>query len=181
MIKRAEVIKAQKRALDMLKKAGIAVTNEEKRRIVVAEVGYGMLDTIGLEMLEYVNTGRVCSRELIQFPGQTCPEHRHPPAAGGPGKEETFRCRYGKIFLYVPGKKTANPKAKVRRELRKYFTVWHEVILNPGEQYTLMPDTLHWFQAGSKGAIMSEFSTTSVDRADIFTDPNIKVILEVED
>ena len=38
----------------------------------------------------------------------------------------------------------------------------------------LFPDTLHWFQAGPQGAIISEFSTTSRDESDIFTDPQLK-------
>ena len=32
-------------------------------------------------------------------------------------------------------------------------------------------DTLHWFQAGDEGAIVSEFSTRSYDEFDIFTNP----------
>jgi D-lyxose ketol-isomerase len=56
----------------------------------------------------------------------------------------------------------------------KYFNVRHEIILHPGEQYTLQPNTLHWFQAGPEGAVVSEFSTKSRDEFDIFTDPGIK-------
>jgi D-lyxose ketol-isomerase len=57
--------------------------------------------------------------------------------------------------------------------------VWHEVPLKPGQQYTLFPDTLHWFQAGPEGAIVSEFSTRSTDENDLFTDPRIKRLPEV--
>ncbi|HPP76337.1 MAG TPA: D-lyxose/D-mannose family sugar isomerase, partial [Armatimonadota bacterium] len=114
-----------------------------------------------------------CAKELVLFPWQICPEHRHPPIEGQPGKEETFRCRAGQVYLYVPGEPAANPKARVPEDRKDYFTVWHEIILNPGEQYTLMPNTLHWFQSGPDGAIVSEFSTKSVDEADIFTDPAI--------
>ncbi len=35
-------------------------------------------------------------------------------------------------------------------------------------------DTLHWFQAGDEGAIVSEFSTRSYDEFDIFTNPRIR-------
>jgi D-lyxose ketol-isomerase len=35
------------------------------------------------------------------------------------------------------------------------------------------PNTLHWFQAGPEGAIVSEFSTQSRDDLDVFTDPDI--------
>ena len=47
------------------------------------------------------------------------------------------------------------------------------MLFRSGLQYTLMPDTLHWFQAGAEGAIVSEFSTKSRDDADVFTDPAI--------
>ena len=46
-------------------------------------------------------------------------------------------------------------------------------MLDPGDQYTIPPGTLHWFQAGPDGAIVSEFSTTSRDELDLFTDPEI--------
>ena len=79
----------------------------------------------------------MCAKELVLFPRQTCPEHRHPPVAGEPGKEETFRCRWGQVFLYIPGEPAANPKAKPPKGREDTYTVWHEVVLNPGDQYTL--------------------------------------------
>ncbi|MEC0789725.1 D-lyxose/D-mannose family sugar isomerase, partial [Bacillus haynesii] len=54
-----------------------------------------------------------------------------------------------------------------------HFTVWHEIQLTPGEQYTIPPDTKHWFKAGSEGAVVTEFSSTSTDDHDVFTDPRI--------
>jgi D-lyxose ketol-isomerase len=51
--------------------------------------------------------------------------------------------------------------------------------LKPGEQYTLMPDTLHWFRACLQGALVSEFSTWNTDEADVFTDTRIKWAPEV--
>ncbi len=47
-------------------------------------------------------------------------------------------------------------------------------MLRPGEQLTIPPDTLHWFEAGDEGAIVSEFSTRSRDESDVFTDPRIR-------
>ena len=46
--------------------------------------------------------------------------------------------------------------------------------MNPGEQHTIAPDTLHWFQAGEEGAVVSEFSTHSSDEDDVFSDPRIQ-------
>jgi D-lyxose ketol-isomerase len=180
MITRQEYEEARKATLEMLRRAGIAVTPEEERRIEVADFGLNDLKRTGLQILTYVNTDRVCAKELVLFPRQTCPEHRHPPVAGEPGKEETFRCRWGEVYLYVPGEPTPNPKARPPEGDEAYYTVFHEVILRPGEQYTLPPETLHWFQAGPEGAIVSEFSTTSRDESDIFTDPRVDRLPKVE-
>jgi D-lyxose ketol-isomerase len=173
MLTRQEFERAQVRAAEALSRAGIIITPKERANIEVADMGIGDLDHFGLEIVTYVNTDRCCAKELVLFPGQTCPEHRHPEIGGKPGKEETFRCRQGQVYLYVPGEPASNPKATIPHERKDCFTVWHEVVLNPGEQYTLAPDTLHWFQAGPDGAVVSEFSTKSVDEADIFTDPSI--------
>ena len=43
-----------------------------------------------------------------------------------------------------------------------------------------MPNTRHWFQAGDEGCVVSEFSTTSYDEYDIFTDINIARIPTIE-
>jgi len=180
MITREQCEWAKDRALEYLDAAGIAVTADEEKRIEVADFGLSDLENTGLELLVYVNTDRCCAKELVLFPGQTCPEHKHPPVGGEAGKEETFRCRSGEVYLYIPGKKTTKPKAKAPQGHEKYYTVWNEVVLKPGEQYTLSPNTLHWFQAGPEGAVVSEFSTKSRDEADMFTDPDIQRSTKVE-
>lgn len=180
-ITRKEYEKARRMALKYLRNAKIAVRRDEAERIEVADFGLGDLKHYGLEILVYVNTERVCAKELVMFPRQICPQHRHPPVGNYPGKEETFRCRWGTVYLYVPGPKTERPKARIPKDRLKYFTVWHEVILRPGDQYTLPPDTWHWFQAGPRGAIVSEFSTRSIDEKDIFLDPDIERITKIVD
>jgi D-lyxose ketol-isomerase len=173
MISREQFESAQAQAKEYLARAGIVITPEEAANIEVADLGLNDLYRTGLELVVYINTERVCAKELVLFPRQTCPEHRHPPVAGEPGKEETFRCRWGQIYLYVPGEPTQEPKGRPPQGDEKYYTVWHEIILNPGDQFTLPPDTLHWFQAGDQGAVVSEFSTRSRDDTDVFTDPRI--------
>lgn len=179
MISRKELLQAQQRALDFFSKAGIVLTPKEKVKIEVADFGLGDLNHTGLEIVTYVNTKRCCAKELVLFPHQTCPEHRHAPVEGEPGKEETFRCRWGVVYLYVPGEKTSSTHCVPPPVREKYFTVWREIILRPSEQYTLEPDTLHWFQAGDDGAVVSEFSTKSRDELDVFTDPNIERITKI--
>jgi D-lyxose ketol-isomerase len=147
-----DAVAARERAASMLADAGIALTPAERDAIEVVDFGLGDLEQYGLQIVVYVNTERVCAKELVLFPGQTCPEHRHPPVDGEPGKEETFRVRRGIVHLHLGEE---------------------EIVLRPGDQHTIAPDTLHWFQAGDEGAIVSEFSTRSRDETDVFTDPRV--------
>lgn len=160
MITRDEQRDAQAYAAEQLAAAGVVLTDEERARIEVADFGLSRLRETGLQLLVYVNTDRYCAKELVLYPGQTCPEHRHPPFDGTPGKEETFRCRSGLVRLVVDGE---------------------EIVLRPGGQYTIPPDTLHWFQAGPEGAVVSEFSSTSRDDLDVFTDPAVERATAVAD
>jgi D-lyxose ketol-isomerase len=142
----------------------------------VADFGLGDLARTGLQLVVYENNDRYCAKELVLFPRQTCPEHRHPPVGDDPGKQETFRCRWGRVWLYVEGAPSEAVRARIPRGDEAYYTVFHEIELRPGEQYTIPPDTLHWFQAGADGAVVSEFSSTSRDAFDRFTDPRIRRI-----
>jgi D-lyxose ketol-isomerase len=173
-VTRGEVDAARRRAAEILDQAGIVLTAEERDGIEVADFGLSRLDDFGLQIVVYANTDRVCAKELVLFRHQTCPEHRHPPFDGTPGKEETFRCRAGLVYLYLEGERTPAPSARLDDGDRDAFTVWQEIVLRPGEQHTIPPDTLHWFQAGPDGAVVSEFSTTSRDELDVFTDPRIR-------
>jgi D-lyxose ketol-isomerase len=180
-MKRSEVTAARDRARQMLAEAGIALSPTEAVNIEVADMGLNRLAEQGLELITYENNDRYCAKELVLFPGQTCPEHRHPPVDGEPGKQETFRCRKGVVWLYVEGPASAPVQATVPKESRAHYTVFHELALHPGEQYTIPPNTLHWFQAGPEGAVVSEFSSPSRDEFDIFTDPHIRRAPVVED
>lgn len=163
------------KAIELYEKANIILSDEEKKNIELVDFNLNDFYTTGLSIVTYVNTERCCAKELALFPGQTCPEHRHGPIPEKkyPGKEETFRCRYGKVYLYVEGDAAASPTCKAPAGKESSYTVWHEIVLEPGQQFTLMPNIKHWFQAGENGAIISEFSTKSYDEFDIFTDADI--------
>ena len=176
MLTRSQVEQARARTAEMFGRLGIVLTPDERANIEIAEFGLGELERTGLELVTYINTDRYCAKELVLFPRQTCPEHRHPPIGSDPGKMETFRCRWGKVWLYVEGESTGSHQARVPEGSEPYYTVFHELELSPGEQYTIPPNTLHWFQAGDEGAVVSEFSSTSRDEFDIFTDPRIERI-----
>jgi len=158
----------------MLRQAGIYITPKEKASIETADFGLNEFERTGLGVLVYVNTDRCCAKELAMWPRQTCPEHLHPPVGRDPGKEETFRCRWGKVYLYVEGSKTRRPHCQPPERREKTYTVWHEIELGPGDQHTIHPGTKHWFQAGDHGAVVSEFSTRSTDENDLFTDEQIQ-------
>ena len=173
MLNKKDYEKFSNEAKKYLDKAAIAITDDEAAKIEVAEYDLGCIEKVGLELVVYVNTERCCAKELVLLPGQTCPEHRHPEIHGEIGKEETFRCRFGKVYLYVEGEGNGPIKAKVPEGMEEYFTCKKEIVLEPGQQYTIMPNTLHWFQAGDEGAVVSEFSTKSRDEYDVYTDPRI--------
>lgn len=163
--------KMVKAALSYYEKANIVLTDAEKANVEVADFGLNRVEQVGLQLVVYVNTERVCAKEMVLLPGQSCPEHIHVPSYGKEGKEETFRCRYGKVYLYVDGEgKREDVKAPIPDT---DLTVYHEIVLNPGEQYTIMPGTKHWFCGGPDGAVVSEFSTKSTDETDVFTDKRI--------
>lgn len=173
MLTPSQVESARTRAASMLQQARMRITPAERAGIEVADFGLDELDQTGLELIVYVNTDRYCAKELVLFPRQTCPEHRHPPRGADLGKEETFRCRWGEVWLYVEGEPIPQPAARIPPGHAAHYTVFHEIHLQPGEQYTIPPNTRHWFQAGDAGAVVSEFSSTSHDASDVFTDPDI--------
>lgn len=166
------------KAVEYYKKANIVLTQDEINSIEVADFGLDRLYETGLELITYVNNHRYCAKEMVLFPGQTCPEHLHPKRSDGKeGKMETFRCRYGSVDLFVEGE--ANCPDSVAPQ--GVYTVFHRITLNPGEQYTIVPQTLHWFRAGKNGAVISEFSSNSDDASDVFSDPDIKRLPEIEE
>ncbi|KQN42849.1 sugar isomerase [Serratia sp. Leaf50] len=170
---------AVKRTLHFLKQAEIVLTEDEQQRIEIATFGLPDYPASGLQLLTYVNSSRYCAKELVLFPRQTCPEHLHPPFAGTPGKQETFRCRWGEVYLFVDDENlTLNDASgevicEVPEGSEAWYTCTRYILLRAGEQYTIAPNTRHWFQAGDQGAVVSEFSSESRDELDIFTDSRV--------
>lgn len=160
-------------AAEQLRRAGIAIASREQDSMDVADFQLGRFPEVGLVELVYVNTERYAAKELVLLPHQTCPEHWHPPVGNDPGKQESFRCRAGEVFLYVEGEATAHPACQPPIDDDAHYTVWHELHLRPADQHTIEPGVRHWFQAGADGAVVSEFSSPSRDETDRFTDPRI--------
>jgi D-lyxose ketol-isomerase len=164
--------KAKKQAADMIRAAGIFITDKEADSIEVADFGLNNYAKEGIQILTHFATNRISGKILVLLPNQTEPEHWHPPVDDDPGKEEIIRAVAGNLRFYIPGNGeiTAGfiPKGK-----EAVYTLTNEVILKPGDQLTLPPGTKHWFQAGPEGAVMYSFSTCVRDGFDKFTDPDI--------
>lgn len=175
MTTRGEIEAARDFVWALVKQAGVALRDEERANIEVADLGLGELETTGLQILTLVSTPVVGVKLLVLRPNQFFPQHRHPPSLTKdyPGKQEIFRGQWGEAYLYVPGPPTPHPTASPPPQRRAYCTVWHEVILRPGDQYISPPNTWHWFQAGPAGAVVWSFSSKVTDAQDQFTDPAV--------
>lgn len=157
---------------ELVNLSGIFLTKSEIDNLEITDFGLNDFCNMGLIVHTYINTERCCAKELIMLPHQICPEHVHPSIGVNKGKEETFRCRFGKVSVFIEGETTACTDVKLPEDTENY-TVFHEVVLDKGDQLTLEPNSKHWFKAHEEGAIISEFSTNSNDETDVFTDHTI--------
>src|SRR5258706_15950410 len=115
----------------MLAKAVMVVTSQEQMELVY--FNQKELERTGLDFVIYINNDRYCAKELVMTPRQTCAQHRHPPLSEtNPGKQETFRCRWGKVWLYVEGEPGQAIQARVPEGSEPYYTIFHEIELHPG-------------------------------------------------
>ena len=76
MLTREQLMYAQVRACEYLDRVGIVLAAEESNNIEVADFGLDELETTGLELVVYVNTERVCAKELVLFPHQSTVIHQ---------------------------------------------------------------------------------------------------------
>lgn len=172
MITRQQQQNARRRAAEMMRRAGIFLSEKESDAIEVVDFGLSRLEREGLQVVTLVQTERISVKVLALFPNQTEPEHWHPPVGEDPGKEETLRVVGGSMYFYVPGENTLRDGFLVKGK-EHFYTVRHELFMRPGDQITLAPGTKHWFQAGRDGVVMYSFSTIARDVLDKFTDPDI--------
>ena len=101
MLQKKVIEERQEWTFTQMQNAGIVLTSEEKENIEVSDFGLSNLDEIGIQLLVYVNTERVCAKEIVLLPNQVCPEHKHVSVQGNLGKEETFRCRKGTVLSLI--------------------------------------------------------------------------------
>ena len=173
MITESEYRYAQRRAAQMIREAGVVITEEEADSVEVVDFGLSRLAVEGVQVLTLFATERVSAKVLTLFPNQTEPEHWHPPVGNDSGKEETLRVISGEVFLFIPGCDTLC-RGAVPLGKDASYTARHEIVLGPGGQFTLPPGTKHWFQAPADGAVLYSFSTCVRDGLDRFTDPAVR-------
>lgn len=175
MITRTELVEARKWAWETVQRAGIPLTKSDYEHLEVADLGLSELEISGLQILTLASTEWLGAKLLIMRPNQFFPQHRHPPSAAEnyPGKTEVLRGQSGQAYLFVPGEPTRNPSVQPPEHRRPHCTVWHEVRLWPGDQHICAPNSWHWFQAASEGAIVWSISSKVTDAADQFSDPQV--------
>ena len=173
MITQQERKRAIQHAWTLCQKSGFPLVDHEIDQIEVADFGLSEFRTSGLAILTLQVTQEVGIKLIALYPWQACPQHRHPVVGDYPGKEETFRGLMGEVYLYVPGEPTPNPRARLPEHRRPHYSVWHEIVLGPGDQHYSPPNEWHWFQAGPEGAVMWSWSSRPSDYQDDFSDPEV--------
>lgn len=180
MITKEQQKTAQKRAAEMIRQAGIKITEKEANSVGIVDFGLSNLEKEGVQVLTLIQTERISVKVLVLFPNQTEPEHWHPPVGDDPGKEETVRVISGIVYFYIPGEDTLK-EGFIPEGKENYYNMRKEIVMKPSDQITLAPGEKHWFQARDKGAVMYSFSTIARDALDQFTDPDIVRITKIVD
>jgi len=150
----------------------MTLTAEDKQKITAADFGLNHIKKEGVQILTMFETDRIAGKILVLLPFQTEPEHWHPTVGDDAGKEEVIRAISGELYFYIPGEDNME-KGFIFENKSDYYTMRHEVVLQPGEQLVLPAGTKHWFQAGAAGAVMYSFSTKVTDLLDQFSDPQV--------
>ena len=97
------------------------------------------------------------------------------------GKSETFKMIYGDAVLFSDGAVILSSPVdanvipdRFNTEIERVnVTTTRKIYLAPGSEVLLPKHTKHSVLAGADGAVYLEFSTPSLDEADIFTDKRV--------
>jgi D-lyxose ketol-isomerase len=125
-------------AAGMIRRFAGPVTDEEAKRVEVADFGLSRLDREGAQILTLVATDRITVKIVVLFAGQTLPEHWHPRVGDDPGKEETIRVVGGALRCYIPGADTLRggfvPEGKQNAYTARQEHLWTraQITLAPG-------------------------------------------------
>lgn len=180
MILRSQQRDLQQRAARLCEKAGVVLTEEERARIEVADFGLGFPEREGAQIFTFVQTNRYAAKIIALLPGQSLPEHWHPPVGDDPGKQETIRVAWGTLFVGVAGPRVAL-HGRIPAGKEAFYTLRYEVVLGPAGSRTFDPGEKHWFQGGPEGVLVYSFSSVVRDVRDGFTDPAVERITRIQE
>jgi D-lyxose ketol-isomerase len=172
MISGEDFARAKSQALDKIRISGLVLSPAEQDRLEVLDFGLGDVMREGLEVVHYLSSRRMDIKVCVLFGGQTVPEHLHPPYNGQEGKEETLRVLSGSLQLYVPGDGTSG-EPEVPPGKADFYTLRKEIVLRAGQQYTIAPNTWHWFQGGEGGAVFLAHYSKADDSFNLWKDPAV--------
>ena len=165
----------RRRILDLVEgKAGFALSEDERQRIIV--VSFGDFFASGAGAVDTVMDSRYGGRLIVFFPGQLFPEHWHPSVDEGAGKVETFRVLWGSVYTYGEGEPSTGAAQHIPAGKEAVFTARNEVLLRAGDQRSIGLHERHWFVAGPDGTVGLEISSTVRDQDDRFTDDTMKAV-----
>lgn len=173
--------KVREESLELIRKSGLAMTPEECNQLEVNDFGLGDIRKEGFSFVDILRTKRLRITVLILLPNQSLPQHVHPPYEEEIGKEETIRVLFGQTRVYLGKPGEPENQIEIPPGKEKYYTAKHEVVLSPGEQYTIDPSTNHWFQGGAEGAVNICFQNRVDETRNIFFDPNSEGCLIMPD
>ena len=160
----------QREYLDLLRRSGFPIAKAEWGAMEISDFGLGNLLSEGFAFIDILRSARLRITLIALLPDQTLPQHMHPPYEGESGKEETIRVLFGQTKVYIKGKAGARdlliPTGK-----EPFYTARQEIFLNPGEQYSVLPNIEHWFQGGSEGSVNICFQNRVDETKNLFWDP----------
>ena len=160
----------QREYVDLLTHSGFPITDAELKAMAVNDFGLGNLHVEGFGFIDILRSARLRITLIALLPNQTLPQHVHPPYEGEQGKEETIRCLAGQTKVYIRGK-ASNPDMLIPAGKDPFYTARQEIVLNPGEQYTVPPGIEHWFQGGPDGSVNICFQNRVDENQNRFWDP----------
>jgi D-lyxose ketol-isomerase len=160
----------KRQAYELLEKSGFSLTHSELSSMEANDFGLDNFEEEGFFLIDLLRTDRVRVNLLILLPNQSLPQHLHPSYEDEEGKEETLRVLYGETKVYVEGDEN-NPEIRIPENKEPFYTSRHEIHLKLGEQYSVSPNTKHWFQAGPNGSVNIAFQNRVNEDHNVFYDP----------
>ena len=146
---RGKIVEIRNKVRDLVARANLLIP-KSSRIEVSHHYGLEKFYKFGLSMIVIINKS-YCKKYLFLFKKQIHPEQFHKK------KKETFLILFGKIELNI----TFNKKKK-------------QMIMKPGEVFTIEPGMIHGFKALSlTGAVIEEISTESIRTDSYYIDDRI--------